>query len=99
MSTYLADKAENLSVDAPYRTLMVNGHDDIMVPTVNSFILQQKNSGVGRNSRHVCLNLASSSPRKVSQRHRSARSGKPATAATKKSSPHYTRPLSPYVPY
>jgi pimeloyl-ACP methyl ester carboxylesterase len=24
------------------RTLVVNGHDDIMVPTVNSFILQQK---------------------------------------------------------
>ena len=23
------------------RTLVVNGHDDIMVPTVNSFILQQ----------------------------------------------------------
>lgn len=26
----------------PHRTLVVNGHDDIMVPTVNSFILQQK---------------------------------------------------------
>ena len=25
-----------------HRTLVVNGHDDIMVPTVNSFILQQK---------------------------------------------------------
>ena len=25
----------------PHRTLVVNGHDDIMVPTVNSFILQQ----------------------------------------------------------
>jgi pimeloyl-ACP methyl ester carboxylesterase len=23
-------------------TLVVNGHDDIMVPTINSFILQQK---------------------------------------------------------
>jgi pimeloyl-ACP methyl ester carboxylesterase len=26
----------------PHRTLVVNGQDDIMVPTVNSFILQQK---------------------------------------------------------
>ena len=26
----------------PQRTLVVNGHDDIMVPTVNSFTLQQK---------------------------------------------------------
>jgi pimeloyl-ACP methyl ester carboxylesterase len=26
----------------PHPTLVVNGHDDIMVPTVNSFILQQK---------------------------------------------------------
>ncbi|MGQ0579249.1 MAG: alpha/beta fold hydrolase [Betaproteobacteria bacterium] len=26
----------------PHRTLVVNGRDDIMVPTVNSFILQQK---------------------------------------------------------
>ena len=26
----------------PHRTLVVNGHDDIMVPTVNSFILQQQ---------------------------------------------------------
>jgi pimeloyl-ACP methyl ester carboxylesterase len=26
----------------PHRTLVVNGHNDIMVPTVNSFILQQK---------------------------------------------------------
>lgn len=26
----------------PHRTLVVNGHDDIMVPTVNSFVLQQK---------------------------------------------------------
>ncbi len=26
----------------PHRTLVVNGHDDIMVPTVNSFILQQR---------------------------------------------------------
>ena len=26
----------------PHRTLVANGHDDIMVPTVNSFILQQK---------------------------------------------------------
>jgi pimeloyl-ACP methyl ester carboxylesterase len=26
----------------PHRTLVVNGHDDIMVPTVNSYILQQK---------------------------------------------------------
>lgn len=26
----------------PQRTLVVNGHEDIMVPTVNSFILQQK---------------------------------------------------------
>jgi pimeloyl-ACP methyl ester carboxylesterase len=26
----------------PHRTLVVNGHDDIMVPTLNSFILQQK---------------------------------------------------------
>jgi len=26
----------------PHRTLVVNGHDDIMVATVNSFILQQK---------------------------------------------------------
>jgi pimeloyl-ACP methyl ester carboxylesterase len=26
----------------PQRTLVVNGHDDIMVPTMNSFILQQK---------------------------------------------------------
>jgi pimeloyl-ACP methyl ester carboxylesterase len=28
--------------DIPHRTLVVNGHDDIMVPTVNSFILQQQ---------------------------------------------------------
>jgi pimeloyl-ACP methyl ester carboxylesterase len=26
----------------PHRTLVVNGHDDIMVPTLNSFILQQR---------------------------------------------------------
>jgi pimeloyl-ACP methyl ester carboxylesterase len=26
----------------PHRALVVNGHDDIMVPTVNSFILQQR---------------------------------------------------------
>ena len=29
-------------MNIPHRTLVVNGHDDIMVPTVNSFILQQK---------------------------------------------------------
>ena len=28
--------------DIPHRTLVVSGHDDIMVPTVNSFILQRK---------------------------------------------------------
>ena len=28
--------------DIPHRTLVVNGHDDIMIPTVNSFILQQR---------------------------------------------------------
>ena len=26
----------------PHRTLVVNGHEDIMVPTVGSFILQHK---------------------------------------------------------
>jgi pimeloyl-ACP methyl ester carboxylesterase len=31
------------SLDAiPHRSLVVNGHDDIMVPTVNSFIMQQR---------------------------------------------------------
>ena len=30
----------------PHRTLVVNGHDDIMVPTVNSFVLQQKTLAV-----------------------------------------------------